>query len=240
MINFLLGWLLLALVMFIGVPKGIFVSDIKSNSLAAYSGFQKGDLITGFNSAEEFNNYLLTNLSKEVSFKIKRNGDVKEIKVVLPLQKTENKELLGIYYGETGVDKSGLWGSITNGFLTSCQLVWGYLKGYLYLFGRLFTDISVFQDLMSPVGLFAMGSLVSKAGFVYFLQLLAYLSINLIVFNFFPFPMLDGGWFLLILIEKIKGSPVSQKTEMIVNGIGFVIIFSLLLATTIKDLINLF
>ncbi len=240
LVNFLLGWFLLSLVMFIGVPKGIFVSDIKAGSLAALSGFQKGDLITGFNNSDEFNAYLQKNLGKEIGFNVKRDGTQKQIKVVLPSQKSENKEILGIYYAETGVEKTGIWKSLSDGFLNSCILVWSYLKGYISLFARIFTDISVFQNLMSPVGLFAMGSLVSKAGFVFFLQLLAYLSINLIVFNFFPFPMLDGGWFLIVLIEKIKGSPVSPKLEMILNGFGFFILFSLLLATTIKDLINLF
>jgi len=240
LINFILGWFLLGLVMFIGIPQAIFVSEIKTDSLASYSGFQKGDLIVGFKDSDTFNNYLNNNLGKETIFNIKRNGDEKEIKLVLPPQKIEGKELLGIYYSETGVEKSSFFKSISQGFINSCVLIWSYFKGYIALFGKIFTDGSAFQSLMGPIGLFAMGSLVSKAGFVYFLQLLAFLSINIIVFNFFPFPMLDGGWFILALIEKIKGSPVSQKTEIIVNGFGFLVLFSLLLATTVKDLINLF
>jgi regulator of sigma E protease len=52
--------------------------------------------------------------------------------------------------------------------------------------------------------------------------------------------MLDGGWFLILLIEKIKGSPINPKTEMVLNGFGFLVLFSLLFVVTIKDLINLF
>jgi regulator of sigma E protease len=241
LINFLLGWILISLVTIIGIPKTIFVADIEQGSLASVSGFQKGDLILNFNSADDFNSFLDKNKGKETVFTVKRDGTEKEIKVVLPSERSKAGEILGIYYAETGVEKLGFGKSIISGFTTSCKLVYFYLRGYISLFGKIFTDSSsVFQSLMSPVGLFSMGALVSKAGLAYFLQLLAYLSINLVIFNFLPFPMLDGGWFALIAIEKIKGSPVSQKTEMIVNGIGFIILFSLLLLTTVKDVINLF
>ncbi len=240
LINFILGWALLSLIMFIGIPQNIFISDIKENSLALSSGFQKGDLIVGFENSKEFNTYLNNNLGKEVVFNIKRNGDEGQIKVNLPAERLENKEILGIYYGETGVPKANLWDSLVGGFTNSCLLIWNYLKAYIDLFSRIFVDASVFQNLMSPIGLFSMGSLVSKAGILYFVQLLAFLSLNLVIFNFLPFPMLDGGWFLILLIEKIKGSPINPKTEMVLNGFGFLVLFSLLFVVTIKDLINLF
>lgn len=241
LINFLLGWILISLVMSIGVPKTIFVADIKQGSLASISGFQKGDLILNFKDAEDFNSFLGKNKGKEIVFTVKRGGAEKEIKVVLPAERSKDREILGIYYTETGVEKISFGKSLVSGFITSYKLVFFYFKGYIALFSKIFTDSSsVFQSLVGPVGLFAMGTLVSKAGIAYFLQLLAYLSVSLVIFNFLPFPMLDGGWFILIAIEKIKGSPVSQKTEMIVNGLGFIILFSLLLITTVKDIVNLF
>ena len=240
LINFLLGWFFLFVVMTLGIPQGIFVADIKPESLAYYSGFQKGDLILDFQNADEFNKYLKESAGKEASFKIKRDGSLKNINVLFPDENLKTGEILGIYYSETGTSKVGIIKGVAESFRTACDLVVSYLSGYISLIGRLFTDSSAFQNLMSPVGLFAMGSLISKAGLVYFIQLLAYLSINLVIFNFLPFPMLDGGWFIIVLIEKIKGSPVGQKTEMIVNGLGFIILFSLLLATTVKDVINLF
>jgi len=239
-INFFLGWFLLFIVMTLGVPQGIFVADIKPESLAYYSGFQKGDLILNFQNADEFNVYLKESAGKEADFTVKRDGSEKNITVLFPEENLKTGEILGIYYSETGTPKVGIIKGIFESFKTACNLVISYLGGYISLIGRFFTDSSAFGDLMGPVGLFAMGSLISKAGLVYFIQLLALLSINLVVFNFLPFPMLDGGWFLVILIEKIKSSPVSQKTEMIVNGFGFIVLFSLFLFTTIKDVIGLF
>ncbi|MBU4348030.1 site-2 protease family protein [Patescibacteria group bacterium] len=240
LMNFFLGWMLISLVMNIGIPQSIFVSDIKINSPAYMSGFQKGDLILNFENSEEFNSYLNQNKGTEIIFNIKRDGVKKEITTKLPEERLESGELLGIYYGETGVEKSGFWKSIFKGFETACGLVFFYLKGYISLLSGIFTDSSVFQNLISPIGLFSMGAAASKVGIVYFLQLLAHLSINLIIFNFLPFPMLDGGWFLLSIIEKIKGSPINHKIEAVINGFGFIVLFSLFLAITIKDLINLF
>ncbi|MEK7462815.1 MAG: site-2 protease family protein, partial [Patescibacteria group bacterium] len=240
LINFFLGWFLIFLVMIIGIPQGIFVADIKPESLAYYSGFQKGDLILNFKNADEFNNYLKQSAGKEADFKIKRDGSEKNISVLFPEESSKIGEILGIYYSETGTAKVGIGKGIIESFKTSINLIVSYLGGYISLIGGLFTDSSAFQNLMGPIGLFAMGSLISKAGLIYFIQLLAFLSINLVIFNFLPFPILDGGWFMVVLIEKIKGSPVSQKTQMMANGFGFIVLFSLFLFTTIKDVINLF
>jgi len=240
MINFFLGWFLLFIVMTLGIPQGIFVADIKPESLAYYSGFQKGDLILNFQNADEFNAYLKESAGKEADFKVKRDGFEKNISVLFPKESSKTGEILGIYYSETGTPKVGILKGVVESFKTACNLVASYLSSYISLIGRLFTDSSALQNLMGPVGLFAIGSLISKAGLIYFIQLLAYLSINFVIFNFLPFPMLDGGWFMVVLIEKIKGSPVGQKTEMIVNGFGFIVLFSLFLFTTIKDVIGLF
>jgi regulator of sigma E protease len=239
-INFLLGWALLCLVMSIGIPQSILVEDIQPNSLAYVSGIQKGDLILNFNNADEFNKYLDENKGKETSFTVKRDGTEKEINIVLPPERSKTGEYLGIYYSETGVQKTGFWQSTVKSLNLSLQMTSFYFTSYLTLIIKIFTDWSFFQNLVGPVGLFAMGSTASKAGLIYLLQLLATLSINLMVFNFFPFPILDGGWLLIILIEKIKGSSLSQKTEQIINGLAFLILFSAFFAITIKDVINLF
>ncbi|MCL5017551.1 MAG: site-2 protease family protein [Patescibacteria group bacterium] len=238
--NFLLGWALLSLVMFAGIPQSILVEAVKPDSVAYNSGIQKGDLILNFKNSDDFNAYLYSNRGKGAILSIKRNGEQKEIRVELPAERSKTGEFLGIYYSETGMQKTGIWESIIKSFDLSVQMIVFYFTGYLTLIGKIFTNWSFLNNLVGPIGLFAMGSTASKVGFVYFLQLLASLSINLMVFNFFPFPVLDGGWFLIILIEKIKGSPLSKKTEQILNSIGFLVLFSAFFLITIKDIVNLF
>jgi len=70
------------------------------------------------------------------------------------------------------------------------------------------------------------------------LQFAAMLSLNLGVINFFPFPALDGGRVLFLLIEKIKGSPVSQKLEGIIHMAGFMFLIGVMILVTIRDFMN--
>jgi regulator of sigma E protease len=71
------------------------------------------------------------------------------------------------------------------------------------------------------------------------LQFIGIISINLAVVNLIPFPALDGGRFLMVVIEKIKGSPVPKKLEMWVNGLGFAFLLSLMALLTVRDVWNL-
>ena len=91
-----------------------------------------------------------------------------------------------------------------------------------------------FHDPQEPVhALVAEES--GRIGLIYLLQLIALISLNLTVVNLIPFPALDGGRFFMILIEKIKGSPISRKTEAAVNTIGFAFLILLMLLLTIRD-----
>jgi len=70
--------------------------------------------------------------------------------------------------------------------------------------------------------------------------LTAILSINLAVINAFPFPALDGGRVLFLMIEKIKGSPVSQKVQNLAHSIGFALLILLMIAITYRDIVRFF
>jgi regulator of sigma E protease len=66
------------------------------------------------------------------------------------------------------------------------------------------------------------------------------LSINLGIINILPIPALDGGRIMFVLIEKIKGAPVSQKVEQAFHTLFFVLLMLLMLAVTYKDISKLF
>jgi regulator of sigma E protease len=64
--------------------------------------------------------------------------------------------------------------------------------------------------------------------------------LNLAVINILPFPALDGGRILFLLIEKIKGSPVRRELENLIHNIGFLLLLALVLFITYKDVMRLF
>ncbi len=76
-------------------------------------------------------------------------------------------------------------------------------------------------------------------GFSRFLYFLALLSINLAFVNVLPIPVLDGGYLTFLLIEKIKGSPVSTKVLTYSQVLGLVFVLALVVFVTYNDILKL-
>jgi len=106
------------------------------------------------------------------------------------------------------------------------------------LLAQLLSGSKPAMDVAGPIGIAIMTKQVSALGLVYILQFTAVLSINLAIINILPFPALDGGRIFFILIEKIKGSPVNQKTEQLANSIGFSLLLLLMVVVTFHDFIQ--
>jgi regulator of sigma E protease len=106
------------------------------------------------------------------------------------------------------------------------------------LIKNLIVTQKVAVDLSGPVGIAVLTGQVARMGFIYLLQFTALLSINLAVINFIPFPALDGGRILFLIIEKIRRKPVSQKIENLVHNIGFALLMALVLLVTYRDVVR--
>ena len=78
----------------------------------------------------------------------------------------------------------------------------------------IFTRSLGVESVSGPLGIIDMGGKVAQAGLVKFLFFLAIISANLAVINFLPLPIVDGGLMVFLIIEKIKGSPVSMKVQV--------------------------
>lgn len=96
------------------------------------------------------------------------------------------------------------------------------------------------EAVSGPVGVAEVVGDAARAGYLQFLYIVAVLSINLGVFNLIPFPALDGGRFLFLIIEGIRRKPVNKNVEAYINGIGILILFALMIFITCKDILQLF
>jgi len=108
------------------------------------------------------------------------------------------------------------------------------------IIGRLFHGTVKVEHLRGPVGIVDEGTRIAKQGFTYLLFFLGVISINLVVINFLPLPIVDGGLMVFLIIEKIKGSPVSPRVLGMANIVGLVLIASLALVLTYHDIARLF
>lgn len=106
-------------------------------------------------------------------------------------------------------------------------------------FARLFERTLKIENLKGPVGIAHVGTLLADRGFVWMLFFMAVISVNLAVINFLPLPIVDGGQFLMIVYEQIRGRPVPIPIQNAVTMAGFLLIASLFLIVTFNDVKNL-
>jgi len=125
-------------------------------------------------------------------------------------------------------------------------VVWGVqdtrsmmAKTYL-TFVRLFQGTVQVNQLKGPVGIAHLGTLVAERGMMDLLFFLGLISVNLAVINFLPIPIADGGHFVMLLIEKISGKPVSPAIQNIASLAGLALIGVVFIVVTYNDISQLF
>jgi regulator of sigma E protease len=110
---------------------------------------------------------------------------------------------------------------------------------YLLLY-KLLTGAESAKGLAGPVGIFKVTYDTVERGAGKFLWILALITVNLGIFNLLPVPVLDGGHIVLLVIEKIKGSPPSEKFIIGFQYAGLFLLLALILLVTYNDITNLF
>ena len=101
---------------------------------------------------------------------------------------------------------------------------------------RMFQGSVSYKNMMGPVGIFDAGRKFAYKGNDWLLWFLAMISANLAVVNFLPIPIVDGGLFTFLIIEKIQGRPLSAKTQSIAQVVGLAVILSVFLLVTYQDI----
>jgi len=110
------------------------------------------------------------------------------------------------------------------------------LQFYLTLRRMVTGDVSA-KNMMGPVGIFQAGTGFAAKGTDWLIWFLAMISANLAVVNFLPIPIVDGGLFAFLILEKIKGKPLSAKTQAIAQYIGMALLLGIFLFVTWQDII---
>jgi regulator of sigma E protease len=140
----------------------------------------------------------------------------------------------------TVIKKYSLIESISEGFKNCLDLTFQILIGLAKAIGGIFYKQPTGVELIGPVGIGSLLNQAINAGFVYYLQFVAVISIHLAITNILPIPVADGGRLLFLGIEKLKGSPLSPKTEQKINTVFFVLLIVMMFFVTIKDIVRLF
>lgn len=222
----------------------ITVMQVVEGSPAAEAGVVSGDVIASLDgqvlsSDVEARDYFAANAADGVDVLVQKS-DESYVTYSLTSEYLESVDTtgVGIAFVSTGLVSYPFFQAIGQGIYTTYQFTVEILKA----FGGLIADLVIRQevavDLSGPVGIAVMTGQVAAMGLIYLLQFTAVLSINLAIINVLPFPALDGGRILFLLIEKLRGRAVDQKVEVAVHNLGFMLLMVLVVLVTYKDFVT--
>lgn len=231
--NFLVGWIILSSVFWIGAPPVIFIDQVMPASPAVQAGLTSGDIVLGQGDVTAFIAFIDSQRGQEISFEVNRNGVMVPVRVTPRMNPGLNEGALGVVLRGGGVPRQGLGAGLYQGFVSALIISWSILSG-------LYSIIATPASIVGPVGIVNIAVATGKIGFAYVLQLLGLISLNLAVLNILPIPALDGGRLLFIIIEKLRGKQFSPPVENRVNALGFVFLLILITLVTVKDIAGFF
>jgi len=256
--NIVLAWFLFSLGYLIGMPQStaelgksakisgenVLVMDVVPGSVAELSGLKAGDAILKIDDTKvalekDVQDIIGSKKGEEVSLLINRDGASQVLKMT-PEIKENGRAQIGISITAAGLVRYSFFPAIWEGARTVVWILEQIVVSFINLFADLFHGQSVGDQFAGPVGIAGITGQAARMGFTYLLQFMAILSLNLAIINILPFPALDGGRILFLLIEKIKGKPVRQELEVAFHNIGFLLLMALVAFITLKDIIKLF
>lgn len=239
--NFLLGWFVISIIFNIGIPQSILITEVRKDSPAEVAGIIAGDKILKFSSVESSVEFIKNHEGQEISLEIERSGKILNINAIPRKNPPVGEGALGIGLTEVGIQRENILKAVWDGLKTSLQIIRSIFLALASLIRGVFLgQENVLRGVAGPVGIVKITSEAGTMGFIYLLQLLSLISLNLAVINILPFPALDGGRLLFLIIEKLKGSPLPVKFEKYANAAGMAILLLLMAAITIKDITTLF
>lgn len=213
------------------------LAEVSENSPASEAGIKPGDRIVKINGSkvyttEDISIGVSEAKDNEISMEIDRDGELYDVDVTPEFNEETQSYLVGIRFSV--VQNPTLSESIHHSLDETCTLV---VQNYKSI-ARLVTGKGSFKtDVGGPVAIVKISSDAAKAGIWSLVRLVAMMSIGVGIFNFIPMPVLDGGRSLLILIELITRRKVPVKVENVLNTIGVVFLFGLMIIVTIKDIL---
>lgn len=248
LLNLIFPFILLSAAFMIphGVVTGqVLVEEVAPGSPAAMAGIEPGDTILSvdgkpLNNGGDLGRYVQLNLGDEITIAVQhRDSSTEEVQVIPrwkppegqgpigTLSRTVNPTVISQHYP--------FWRAIPMGASSCLETLVLYKNGII---GMITGTVPVI--MAGPVGIVQVTGEVAQAGISPVLELAAFISIAVAVTQILPFPALDGGRILFVLLELIRrGKRVSVKTEELIHLIGFVTLIAAMVAITYQDILRI-
>ena len=215
------------------------ISKFREGAVSPSCNLQVGDVITEINGnkvhiSRELGYYISRYGTEPVDITVIRGGEEKTLTGVVFAVATDDET--GYVYGKAdffvNVDEKNVGTVIKNGFFESCLTI----RMLTDSLADLFSGAYGVDDLSGPVGVTTVIADAAKTDAYQLWYIFVFIAMNLGVMNLLPFPALDGGRLIVLLIEVIIRRPVNKKVEGYINMAGMIILFSFMAFITVKDI----
>jgi regulator of sigma E protease len=262
LMNIVLAWLLISSTLAIGIAAPVdndegfpvtnarlMITDVSKKGPADISGITSGDVLISVSdgrdtvsasSPEAVSAFIGPREGKPITVNYERGGK-SETATMLPVSGISQKgAAIGIYMDMVGILKLPIDQALYHGGVKTWQYTKLTATGLATFFREVFTGHANFEEVTGPVGIVKAVGAASQVGFVNVLLFTALISINLAIINIIPFPALDGGRLLFIVIEGIIRRPIPAQFTNYVNVGGFALLMLLMILVTYHDIVKLF
>ena len=212
------------------------VGAVMANRPAASAGLMAGDRITSINgqTINEWANIsevFKDSAGKPFEVTYLRGDESRHTTVIPVLDESSNRVVIGIQGSVVSQEVS-----IGEAASLSVEKTWRIFKAMLEALAMLVTKEGASSELSGPIGVAQMAGEVAQHGFIPLLNFAAFLSLNLGIVNLLPVPALDGGHFITLVIEAVRGKQMSKKAMYYIQAVGVVILMSLMIFATFNDI----
>lgn len=243
--NLLFGFLVMA-ILAASTPIGstivgeIAPAEIEGVLSSGDQGLAVGDRVIAVNGkkvhiAEQLYYRIMHDGTEAVELTVIRDGETKKISILFP-----TVEESGVTVGEVDfrvlAEQKTVGTVAKHAFYKSVYAVGMIWESMI----DLVTGKYSMEAMSGPVGVAGAISDAAKDGFATLAVMAVIISINLGLFNLLPFPALDGGHLLFIVIEMITGKKVPAKVGAIFDAVGLMLLFGLMIIVTFQDITKLF
>lgn len=260
--NVIFAWLLISFGFMYGLPGSVseakkelkdvklIVTSIAENSPAFEAGLEQGDVVKRVTLgekveqnpvAETIPTLVAENQDTPITLLVENSSGIEREITLTPKEGlVEGKKIIGLSTDLIGLEQYPPHIALLEGVKTTAYLTKATTVGLASFIFDSVRGQSDFSQVAGPVGIVGIVGDATRLGIIYLLTFTALISINLAVINLIPFPALDGGRLLFVIIEAIKGSPINPKVANTVNAIGFALLLLLMVVVTYNDILKLF
>lgn len=233
--NLLTAILLMIIIAFYVGQATTTIDVVNEDSPAYEAGIMAGDEVIALNGTDlkewtDLQTIVGKNEGEPVVFTVLRGGQEKEITVIPEYDKETDRSIVGVTPMKEHRPIASIGAGVAN--------TWNMTVMMYDLLGQLITGDASAKELSGPVGIVYVVNDSAKMGLIYVVYLAALLSLNLAVINMLPFPALDGGRLIFLLIRKITGKRVTDEMEGKVHFIGIMLLMVLMVYVTWNDIVR--